>query len=72
MIANDIMGGLAEPYHELHRLIIDNGNTNWNIQMEDNFFNHHLQPESGIIHLNLRDIVDVYKHGWVSTPIIQI
>ena len=73
LIANDIVGGLAEPYHELLRKIIDNGKTSWDIEMEDNFFNHDLQQaENGIIHLNLYHIVEVYEHEWVSTPIIQI
>ena len=73
MIANDIVGGLAEPYHELLRMIIENGKTSWDIEMEDTFFNHDLQQaENGIIHLNLDHIVEMYEHEWVSTPIIQI
>jgi hypothetical protein len=70
MIPDKIMSKLPKPYHDLHRMLMGQPHTSWEINYEKGFFNH--KDDQKLIALRLTNIMEVYKNEWLGIQIMQI
>jgi hypothetical protein len=70
MILDKVMSGLPKPYHDLHRMLMGQPRTSWEINYENGLFNH--EDDQNLIALRLADIMEVYKNEWLDIQIMQI
>jgi hypothetical protein len=70
MILNKVMSELPKPYHDLHRMLMGQPRTSWEINYEKGVFNH--EDDQKLTALKLTDIMEVYKNEWLGIQIMQI
>jgi hypothetical protein len=70
MIPDEVMSGLPKTYHDLHRMLMGQPCTAWEINYKKWLFNH--EDDQKLIALRLANIMEVYKNEWLGIQIMQI